>query len=76
MVSATCALINHSIVSKIWALAEDRNIWITVYNILRKENFDADAELLKNQTDLELRINQKTFPKSPSNTTQKMKFST
>ena len=54
-------------------LWQKRNIWITAYYILRKNYFVADAELRK--TDLESRINQKTFPKIPSNTAQKIMFS-
>ena len=39
----------HSIISEIWAWAEDKNIWITASYIPGKENYDADAESHKNK---------------------------
>ena len=49
----------HSIISEIWAWAEDKNIWITTSYIPGKENYDADAESRKKQTELEWMLNQK-----------------
>ena len=46
----------HSIISEIWAWAEDKNIWIAASYIPRKENYDADAEPRKEQTELEWNI--------------------
>ena len=43
----------HSIISEIWAWADDRNIWITASYILDKENYHADAESRKKQTEME-----------------------
>ena len=42
----------HSIISEIWAWAEDKNIWFTASYIPGKQNYD-DAELRKKQTELE-----------------------
>ena len=36
--------LRHSIISEIWAWAEDKNIWITASYIPGKKNYDADAE--------------------------------
>ena len=52
-----------SIISKTWAWAEGKNIWITAYYIPGKENYDADAESRKKQTELEWMLNQKIFTK-------------
>ena len=49
----------HSIISEIWAWAEDKNIWITASYIPGKENYDADAESRKKQTELEWMLNPK-----------------
>ena len=53
----------HSIISEIWAWAEDKNIWITASYIPGKENYDADAESRKKQTELEWMLNQKFLQK-------------
>ena len=60
----------HSIISEIWAWAEDKNIWIITSFIPRKKNYDADAESRKKKTELEWMLNQKTFTKI----TSKFKF--
>ena len=54
----------HSIISEISAWAEDKNIWITASSIPVKENYDADAESRKKQTELEWMLNQKIFYKN------------
>ena len=54
----------HSIISEIWVWAEDENIWITASYIPEKENYDADAESRKKQTELEWMFNQKKFYKN------------
>ena len=51
----------HSIISQIWAWAEDKNIWITASYILRKENHDKNAGSRKKQTELEWMLNQNIF---------------
>ena len=45
--------------SEIWAWVEDKNIWITASCIPGKENYDADAESRRKQTELEWMLNQK-----------------
>ena len=37
----------HSIISEIWACAENKNIWITASYIPGKESYDTDAESCK-----------------------------
>ena len=37
----------HSIISDTWALAQDKNIWVTASYISGKENYDADSESRK-----------------------------
>ena len=65
------AVSDYSILYKTWALAEEEHLdYCLLYS--KKNYFVADAELRK--TDLESRINQKTFPKR-SNTAQKIMFS-
>ena len=53
----------HSIISEIWAWAKDKNIWITASYIPGKDNYDADAESRKKQTELEWMLNQNIFTK-------------
>ena len=53
----------HSIISEIWAWAKDKNIWITTSYIPGKDNYDADAESRKKQTELEWMLNQNIFTK-------------
>ena len=53
----------HSIISEIWVWAEDRNICITASYIPGKENYNADAESCKKQTELEWMLNYKIFYK-------------
>ena len=53
----------HSIISEIRASAEDKNIWTTASYIPGIENYDADAESRKKQTELEWMLNQKNFTK-------------
>ena len=53
----------HSIISEIWAWAEDKSIWITASYIPGKGNYDADAESRKKQTELKWMLNQIIFTK-------------
>ena len=51
----------HAIISEIWAWAERKIIWITASYIPGKENYYADAESLRKQTEMEGILNQKKF---------------
>ena len=61
----------HSIIFEICPWAEEKNIWITASCILGKENYDADAESHRKQTELEWMLNQKMFTKNFYNFNQR-----
>ena len=53
----------HSIISEIWAWAERKIIWITASYNPGKENYNADAESRRKQTEMEGMLHQKKFKK-------------
>ena len=61
----------HSIIFEICPWAEEKNIWITASCIPGKENYDADAESHRKQTELEWMLNQKMFTKNFYNFNQR-----
>ena len=70
MASTICSLMNlncYFIISEIWAWAKGKNIWITAFYIPGKENYDANTESRKKQTELEWMLNQNIFAKIISN---------
>ena len=56
----------HSIISEIWTWAEDKKNWITASYIPGKENYDADEESRKKQTEVEWMVNPKVLMKITS----------
>ena len=53
----------NSILSKIWIWDEDKNIWITASYIPGTDNYVAEAESCKKQTELEWMLNRNIFTK-------------